>query len=807
MQNQVTIFQNIRDTDTPFFRDVHRILERIKEGATKELVKKIRAEKRKPERNEMKKQLPAICFSGTFNKRADTAIVSHSGIICLDFDGYTKQKELLQDKENLSKNKYVFSVFISPSGNGLKVLVKIPADSENHTNYFNSLERYFNSPYFDKTSKNVSRVCYESYDPLIHVNENSSIWDVIEEPEYTEVNKNKDIATIPITDENKIVDILVKWWSKKYPMTEGQRNQNCYILAMAFNDFGINKSLAAYVLNQYATDDFTIREIGITIDSAYRNTTNFGTKYYEDEERINQIKAKLRRGVSKKEIRYQLQDSHLDSDTIEAVLNKVEEENDKQTFWTKNDRGVIKVIHIQFKQFLEDSGFYKYCPEGGKNYVFVKVTNNLIDHTSEKEIKDYVLNHLLEMDDIAIYNYFADNTRFFKEEFLSMLSTIDIYFIADTKDSSYLYYKNCAVKVTENEVKSIDYLDLGGYVWKDHVIDRNFNMCNVTDRCDFRRFVSNINGGDEGRVKTMESTIGFLLHGYKNLSFCPAIILNDEVISDNPEGGTGKGLFMNALSNMKKLVVIDGKSFTFERSFAYQLVSADTQILCFDDVKKHFDFERLFSVVTEGLTLEKKNKDAIKIPFSRSPKIAITTNYAIKGSGNSFARRKWELELHQYYSKSFTPLDEFGKLMFGDWTDDDWCEFDNYMIGCLKNYLRTGLVKSKFVNLKIRQLSAETCHEFIEWCGLVDNQNRIVSLDSGIRLYKNDLYYNFIEEYPDYGPKARMTISRTRFYKWLVSYAIFKEGVMPEEGRDQQGRWIIIRTKQDGDFQQQLNYE
>jgi hypothetical protein len=264
---------------------------------------------------------------------------------------------------------------------------------------------------------------------------------------------------------------------------------------------------------------------------------------------------------------------------------------------------------------------------------------------------------------------------------------------------------------------------------------------------------------------------------------------------------------MNALSNLKKLVVIDGKSFTFERSFAYQLVSADTQILCFDDVKKHFDFERLFSVVTEGLTLEKKNKDAIKIPFSKSPKIAITTNYAIKGAGNSFARRKWELELHQYYRKDFTPLDEFGKLMFGDWNDDDWCDFDNYMIGCLKSYLRTGLVKSKFVNLKIRQLSAETCHEFIEWCGLVDNQERNVVLDSGIRLYKNDLYYNFIEEYPDYGPKSKLTISRTRFYKWLVSYALFKEGTMPEEGRDQSGRWIIIRKKQDSEFQNQTNID
>jgi hypothetical protein len=799
MTQNVTIFKDIKDTDTPFFRDIRQILLRIKDGSetTRDLVKRIRLEKRKPERQELKKQLPAICFSGTFNKRTDASLIHHSGFICLDFDGYEKSKDLLHDKENLSKNKYVFSVFISPSGNGLKVLVKIPADADNHTNYFNSLEKYFNSPYFDKTSKNLSRVCYESYDPLLHINENSSIWDLIEEPEYTEVSKNRDQPTIPITDENKIVDILVKWWTKKYPMNEGQRNQNCYVLAMAFNDFGINKGLASYILNQYASEDFSIREISRTIDSAYSHTTNFGTKYYEDEERINNIRAKLRRGVSKKEIRIQLQDSHLDSDTIESVLNKVEEENAKQTFWDRNDKGVIKIIHIQFKQFLEDKGFYKYCPEGGKNYVFVKVTNNLIDHTSDKEIKDFVLTHLLDLDDIGVYNYFADNTRFFRDEFLSLLSTIDIYFIADTKGAAYLYYKNCAVKITKDGVSTLDYLDLGGYVWKDHVIDRNFVMCSVSDGFDFKKFISNINGGDEGRIKSMESTIGFLLHGYKNLSFCPAVILNDEVISDNPEGGTGKGLIMNALSKMKKLVVIDGKSFAFERSFAYQLVSADTQILCFDDVRKHFDFERLFSVITEGLTLEKKNKDAIKIPFAKSPKIAMTTNYAIKGAGNSFARRKWELELHQYYSKDYTPLDEFGRLMFGDWNDDDWCEFDNYMIGCLKNYLRTGLVKSKFVNLKIRQLSAESCHEFIEWCGLVDSTERNVMLQTDVRLYKNELYSNFVEEYPDYGPRGRMSISRTKFYRWLVSYAIYKEGTFPEEDRDQQGRWIIIKSKKE----------
>ena len=790
----VTIFKNIKETSTPFHREIGVVLERIKEGSSKELVKNIRLEKDKSSRNELKKMLPAICFSGTFSKRNDNSINEHSGIICLDFDGYPNKKELLSDKERLTKDKFVYSVFISPSGNGLKALVKIPQDIDNHVNYFNSLENHFNSDYFDKTCKNISRVCYESYDPLIYINDNSSVWDTIEDIEYREVSVHTDTPTIPITDENKIVDILVTWWTKKYPMSEGQRNQNTFILAMAFNDYGINKSLASYVLNSYATRDFPISEITRTIDSAYANTQNFGTKYYEDDERVNNIKAKLRRGVTKKEIRHQLAESNLDGDTIEAVLRKVTEENSLKQFWTKNDKGTIKIVHILFKHFLEDNGFYKYCPEGSKNYVFVKVTNNLIDHTSEKEIKDFILGHLIELDDSTIYNYFADNTRLFREEFLTLLATIDIYFIEDTKDSAYLYYRNCAVHITKDSIKTIDYLDLGGYVWKDHVIDRSFDICDVVD-CDYKTFIKNICGGEDNRVKSMESTIGFMLHAHKNLSYCPAIILNDEVISDNPEGGTGKGLFMNALSKMKKVVTIDGKSFTFERSFAYQLVSADTQILVFDDVKKNFDFERLFSVVTEGLTLEKKNKDAIKIPFSKSPKIAITTNYAIKGAGNSFARRKWELELHQHYNKNFTPLDEFGKLMFGDWSDRDWCSFDNYMIGCLQNYLSEGLKQSQFVNLKIRQLSAETCHDFIEWCGLIDGSSLNEKLITNTRLNSQQLYYDFIEEYPDYGPKAKMTISRTRFYKWLSSYAVYKTGTQPDVGRDLNGKYITIKTR------------
>ena len=792
---EITIFKDIKDTSQPFYRDVSIVLTRIQEGSSKEVVKKIRGEKDKTIRNLLKQTLPAICFSGKFTKRNDASLTTHSGLICLDFDGYESDKLLLEEKERLTKDRYTYSVFISPSGMGLKVLVKIPAEEDNHRSFFNSLEKHFNSPCFDTTCKNLSRVCYESYDPLIFINEQSSIWNQITEHQYQEVVKHKDIQTIPITNENKIVEILMKWWERKYGLTSGERNNNVFILASAFNDFGISKTLAEYVMSNFPSKDFPKNEIQRTINSAYAQQQNFGTKYYEDEEKVSVVKQQLRRGVSKKEIQTELGgDTSVEASVIEHVVNRLEEEQADQKFWSKNEKGVIRIVHIAFKIFLEDNGFYKFNPEGSKNYVFVRVTNNLIDHTSEKEIKDFILDYLLDVEDTSVYNFFAERTRYFREEFLTLLSSINVYFVEDTKDTAYLYYRNCAVKVNKEEVIPIDYLDLGGYVWKDHVIDRVFDMCEIT-QCDYEVFISNISGGAEARIRSMRSTIGFLLHGWKNLSYCPATILNDELISDNPEGGTGKGLFMTGLSHMKKLVVIDGKQFMFEKSFAYQLVSADTQILCFDDVKRHFDFERLFSVVTEGLTLEKKNKDAIKIPFHKSPKVAITTNYALKGKGTSFERRKWELELSQFYTQDFTPLVEFGKLMFGEWDDNEWCQFDNYMVKCLQLFLDKGLLKSEFVNLKTRKLSAETCHEFVEWCGIIGEQPN-TKLVTKTRIYKNDLYLDFIDENPDFAPKAKMTISRNRFNKWLVAYSLFQFNCPPSEGRDNVGRWIEFVTPQ-----------
>ena len=69
----VTIYKNILETQTFFHRDIEEVLERIRTGKSKELIEKIRLEPDKQKRNILKKNLPSICFSGKFTKRADSA--------------------------------------------------------------------------------------------------------------------------------------------------------------------------------------------------------------------------------------------------------------------------------------------------------------------------------------------------------------------------------------------------------------------------------------------------------------------------------------------------------------------------------------------------------------------------------------------------------------------------------------------------------------------------------------------------------------------------------------------------------------
>lgn len=772
----VTIFKKLRDTAAPFHRDVYSILERIKTGRSKELVDKVRSQTDKEQADIFKNELPAICFCGTFSKRNDASLIESSGLAILDFDKYKSIDELNEAVKLINEDKFTFSSFISPSGNGIKVLVKIPKEPENYKKYFDALNTHFNSQNFDIKTSNISRVCFESYDPNIYINPNSETFITKIEDEILDYNYTS--PTVKLENENEIIQRLYTWFNKNHSMSSGSRNSNLFILSSAFSDYGINEVECKRFCYQFEAKDFTRSEIDRTIKSSYsKGKGSFGMKFFEDTIKLQEIKKEIKSGSDLKELKKTY--PSVDEDTLKTI----KQDATSNDFWIFTKTGV-KIENYLYKLWLEAHGFYKYYPDGSDSFIFVKVTNNLIDNTNEFKIKDFVLNELLKLKEHKVYEYLAGNAKFFKDDYLNILSESKIFFKDDTIDKGYIYFKNTAVEVTKNGAVLIDYLELDGFVWKKHIIDFDFiptEYCN----CDFSKFIHLVCSGDQERVNSLTSTIGYLMHSFKTSANNKAVILNDETISENPNGGSGKGIFWNALSRVKRVADINGKSFSFEKSFPYQTVSADTQILVFDDVQKNFKFENLFSVITEGITLEKKNKDAIKIPVSRSPKIVITTNYTLGGVGGSFERRKWELEFSSYFSSKHTPLNEFGRMLFDEWDNLEWQHFYNFMIWCLQNYLNTGLIQNDFKNLDVRKLIKETSYEFYEWVQDTDS----IQLDQ--RNYKTPVFVGFLEEYPDY----KKWLTQKKFWQWIESYCKFK-GYELTKGRSQDGRWIeIFNTK------------
>lgn len=159
----VTILENIF-SKKPYYMHVNKALMRIKEGNSMEEVEKIRGGNKS-----IKKQVPAVLFSGKFSERNDNAIIDHSGLIVLDFDDI----DVENSRSYLATDEYVYACWVSPSGNGLKALVKV-TNSERHRDHFRALQRYFMNQYgleLDSSGINESRACYESYDPDLIINE------------------------------------------------------------------------------------------------------------------------------------------------------------------------------------------------------------------------------------------------------------------------------------------------------------------------------------------------------------------------------------------------------------------------------------------------------------------------------------------------------------------------------------------------------------------------------------------------------------------------------------------------------------
>jgi len=292
MVGRITIFRRVNTPDEPFYISVEKAVDRIRSGKSRAVIEKLAELTNKDERMKQKLQLPAICFSGEFKRREDKGLIKHSGLVCVDFDHLGDRLKIFKDK--IKKDKYTHITFTSPSGDGLKVVIKIPPQIETHAESCRALVDYYKEETLDNF-EDVSRVCFESYDPDIYFNPDSDVFiKIIKE----ETVKQK-IYKPGIIDEGEMVEQIEKWYNNKGEnYHDGNKHSFLVKMAAACNRIGIDGTMAKNLLIfKYRTDASPVEsnDIKKIVNDVYRLYKNHhGIAVFNDEgEIIEKITKKL----------------------------------------------------------------------------------------------------------------------------------------------------------------------------------------------------------------------------------------------------------------------------------------------------------------------------------------------------------------------------------------------------------------------------------------------------------------------------------------------------------------------------------
>ena len=286
---QFSVFQNPVKNITPLknvsLEDVYKV---IISDKYKAITERLRLLPTKPQRNEFKEtKFDYVTFSGIFTKRATGGLVQHSNLLCIDVDNIenldgvkTKVIELLPPS----------LMFVSPSGNGLKIVYKINIEQATHLQYFKAFEQFFVKEFtidIDEKCKDVSRACFLCYDKEAYYNSEAEIIDksfidtFYTEPEKVPQIAQKTVISEPITDYSIIMERVKTWLNKKDSYVNGKRHGYLTKLTGAYNRYGIPQHLAESDILSFCQSDCKQNDLLNIVKGIYKNTEWHNTAKFE----------------------------------------------------------------------------------------------------------------------------------------------------------------------------------------------------------------------------------------------------------------------------------------------------------------------------------------------------------------------------------------------------------------------------------------------------------------------------------------------------------------------------------------------
>lgn len=309
-QKSITMFPFVWRPNVPMSMTIDRLLDIIETGKytikksdtesqeLRDVIDEIRSTPDHDAQAKLKRDwLPVVCVNGRFKYKGDHGLDCYSSFVALDFDGFKTKEEMSKTKELLKTFEWVYAVFKTPSGMGLKAIVL--HDSVNPSNHWNLMKQLMNElsiPENDDVVVDLSRGHFLSYDSNLWHNPNPKAYHFVfdgalDKPTGTKSKERfvsvsdfgdtkldiwtagflNDLRKNLLTDD-AILERLDKHWKKEKPeyFEVGNRHRSMLIIAGTLCKAGIPKEkTTGYLIEAYPQKDQP--EIDSIVEFAYEN--------------------------------------------------------------------------------------------------------------------------------------------------------------------------------------------------------------------------------------------------------------------------------------------------------------------------------------------------------------------------------------------------------------------------------------------------------------------------------------------------------------------------------------------------------
>lgn len=296
MKTIITEMGYITDTSVLWYRDLNDVLNEIKVGNMPlfdlhgndsyldDLVLEMRTQPKERLREYKEKTLPTVAFNGLFG--SGMKLLYYNDITAIDIDHIGGREKLESMRQRLIADPHSIAVFETPSGDGLKVIVRHDnTDPALHSQMYRQIMTYYDC--HDPKCSDLNRRHFFSYDPNLWINPGEAEpfhFDPTKVFEKKEFDNEKTVVRTPFVtktgkrkSDKSIIAMLNAGWRKKNPeyWSKGLSTWRIFNCSCLMCKLGVDEELAL----EYFIDNWSATGIG---EEEIIHNCRDGYKYVRD---------------------------------------------------------------------------------------------------------------------------------------------------------------------------------------------------------------------------------------------------------------------------------------------------------------------------------------------------------------------------------------------------------------------------------------------------------------------------------------------------------------------------------------------